>query len=876
MTIGFDLGGQNCKAAVTRPAVGRGGGNMIDIVLDNASKRSVPPYVVFPEKERQFGLNAKKGFKGQIRTTIAEPHRFNGLAYSELSEEKVNFVEIAAHPVPTDGGVQTPVFKLNYQDEEILITPEHATALLLKHQVEFVEKLGVTSKECCIAVPNNCSYARRQALLAAAEIAGVDCLKLITNTACLALDYGLLGRAAKLKMESAVIFVDVGHTGVNMGCVRFFQGGWDIVRLDTFEGFSGAMMEQKMIELFDQKFAQANGERFSSSAKSVIKVREILPKMLKTLVVDETARMNIDYLYQDFDFKLEISRDEIREIMKEEFIALDKFVKDFFTESKKTVSELKLEKPCEITTVEIVGQVSRMLDVREMLTNAVKETLGIEKLMTTCNTDESVVKGCVLQTAILSPRFGIRGGQIKDVVPYSIVVGRENGVEFDVANWSDCNFDTLFPSLNEINKTKTIKFKKPRSLTLILCEEDMREKKKLIGYASLDTSHAKLGDGEEWSKFQILVTLDHSGQLQLRAEITVSSTEMVDVPKQKEVAMSEEEYAAALQKAQEEAKKKAEEAAKKKAEEKDAAASDNAEAGDADVQMEEVEVPEVKVSKMKTITVTEQQEKKVFKKIDVPVKYTSYMKMSSDVMAAIKTQESKMSTFDAECLKVQAARNDLETYVLSAQEEFAEGGTYFEYMNQDEADNFMNSILEMDEWLMDDEFDQTAQVYGSKLDSLRTVGNVYQVRCDELSARETEMLKMRKSLNSIQAWLAEGCKAEQYAHIDEPTIAELTQKVVEASKWLDERQALGAASPKNVDPPFYAVEVSTKNKEIIAAYQAVKNIPKPEPKKEEEEVASKEEAEKPEPAEDVKMEDTENKDAGGQPDVEMENTSTEV
>merc|ERR1711941_65095 len=128
-----------------------------------------------------------------------------------------------------------------------------------------------------------------------------------------------------------------------------------------------------------------------------------------------------------------------------------------------------------------------MLDVKSLLSKAVKETINIDKLMTTCHTDESVVKGCVLQTAILSPRFGIRGGQIRDVVPYSIVVGRES-MDFDTANWKGCNFETLFPMLNEINKTKTIKFKKPRSLKLILCERNMRGQDKLVGFASLDTS----------------------------------------------------------------------------------------------------------------------------------------------------------------------------------------------------------------------------------------------------------------------------------------------------------------------------------------------------------------------------------------------------
>merc|ERR1719361_713997 len=142
--------------------------------------------------------------------------------------------------------------------------------------------------------------------------------------------------------------------------------------------------------------------------------------------------------------------------------------------------------------------------------------------------------------------------------------------------------------------------------------------------------------------------------IKLRCEITKQTTEMVDVKKKKEVEMSEEEYAEAVAKAQEEAKKKAQEARKKELEKKKAeeaaAAEEEVQAAEdpaADQVMEDVEVPEVTVSKMKTIPVTEQQEKKIFKKIEVPVEFTSYMEMTSAEMQGVKAQEKKMSDFDA-------------------------------------------------------------------------------------------------------------------------------------------------------------------------------------------------------------------------------------
>lgn len=896
MTIGFDIGGQNSKAAVTRPAVGRSGGNMIDIALDEASKRSVAPYIGFPEKERTFGLTAKKAFKSNIQSTIVQPQRLLGCSMQDIPQSYSSSVPIIANPSLTTNGVQTPAFQLNYQGEDIIIPPEHAVACMLKHQTKHAEALKVTSKECCITIPNNCSYAKRQALLTAANIAGVDCLKLISATSSMALDYGILGRKSQQETDSAIIFIDLGHTEVNVGCVHYFKGGWDIVLLDSCDQFSGSIMETKIVDLFNQKFMAANKESFIGNLKSVEKIRTLIPKLLKTLVVDEQASMHVDYLYKDKDFKLQITREELRQMLEAETKAFEDFLKGFLTLAKEKIA--KFEK-CPFEAVEVVGQVSRMLDVKTLLQRVCKEVIGIEKLSTTCNTEESIVKGCVLQCAILSPRFGIRGGKVKDVIPYSIVLSRQP-MEYDVSQWKSLeSYDTLFPFLNELNKTKTIKFKKPRSLKLILCERTMRNEQQMVGHASIDTSHVKLEDGEEWTKFQILVTLDQNGLLSLRSEITKQTIEMVDVPKKQEVEMSEEEYAEAVKKAQDAAKKKAEEEMKKKLEAKKKAAEeeakkkaesgeetgDNAEAApevQEDEVMADVQVPEVKVSKMKTVTVTEKQEKKVFKKIDIPVVFISHMQMSDDQVKAIKANEEKMSAFDAECRLVQESRNHLETYVLDSQEEFADGGQYFEFMTSEESDNFMNSIFEMDDWLADDDFDKTAAVYIEKLESLKTVGDVYVVRCKEFKKRDVALTTMRKACNTITAWLDEGCKAEEFAHIGEDITKELAEKLSEALAWLDERQQLSSNASKNQDPPFYANEVTTKAKEINNAFIAVKNTPKPEPKKEEKKEETKAEETKEESADakkteadgDVEMEDVSGAGDAKKEDVEMENTTS--
>merc|ERR1712100_118100 len=108
----------------------------------------------------------------------------------------------------------TPTFKIIYRGEVIFITPEHATALILKHALEHIKKTNILSKECVISIPNNAPYSYREALQTAVQIAQLDALKFSTSTENLATVQGLLERYSIKK--SCVVYLDLGHSGMNV------------------------------------------------------------------------------------------------------------------------------------------------------------------------------------------------------------------------------------------------------------------------------------------------------------------------------------------------------------------------------------------------------------------------------------------------------------------------------------------------------------------------------------------------------------------------------------------------------------------------------------------------------------------------------------
>jgi len=872
MTIGFDFGSQNCVAAITSKNVGGvSGGNFIDITLDESSKRCVPPIVGFPKKERTFGAVASKQFKSNITKTIRNPQRLLGKTFEECvnegkwaGTESVRLIE----GYQTTGGRTTPVFEINYQGEDIHVTPEHAVAMMLKHQLKHCRESDIQSNECCVTIPNNCTYTKREAMMTAARLADLNPLKLSTSTECLALDYGLLGGKAR-GPEMATLFMDFGHCGTDVGVVRFFDGGWDIVAQDTFVEFSGEVLDAAMIKFFAAGFEKQFGSNLLGNAKAVNKISQRLGKLKKNLVANEVASNTIDFLYDGEDFTCRISREEMWGLCQESVEAFITFLKQFLGAAKERLGDVKFE------AIECVGGVSRMVDLRTRLSEVCKEEIGNGNLQFQLNTDEGVARGCVLQCAILSPRFAIQERSVRNTVPYSVLVGRQP-LGYDVEEWKSCNYETLFPVWSELGKTKSITFKKPRSLRIILVVESTTGERNLVGFVDINAEGCVLKDGEKWKKFQVIVDLDNSGLLSFRVELTKSRLELVDVAKEIEVQKTEEEYAAEVEKAQADALAKVEAARekaiaeyKKKLEERKAKAEaaiaeaeveKNKEDGDGDIVMKEevaekelvnpeeteLVVPEVKVNKMKKETTTEKVEKTQVIKEDIPCCFTTIMGMLPSTEESIRKLEAKQLAYDNEQVAIQKARNDLESYVLDAQCEYAEGGKYFEYMTESEYDVFINKIFEMEEYVSDDNFDKPIAEYEAQLATLTIFGDVYRNRYVEFEKRPTALNMCKKLLTQIEMFITEAPNAPDYEHIGEEILSGLANSCRDANMWLDERQQSHDRTAKTQNPPYLASEISSKISEMNGQYQKVKQTPKPKPPPKEKEEKENKSEEKPE------------------------------
>ena len=91
--------------------------------------------------------------------------------------------------------------------------------------MKFYENSGILSKDIVISVPSYYSNSERQAVLDAAEIADLKCIRLVNESTAIALAYGFFRKADLTDKEPRyVAFVDFGHSKLTVTIASFLKG----------------------------------------------------------------------------------------------------------------------------------------------------------------------------------------------------------------------------------------------------------------------------------------------------------------------------------------------------------------------------------------------------------------------------------------------------------------------------------------------------------------------------------------------------------------------------------------------------------------------------------------------------------------------------
>ncbi|KAI0663667.1 heat shock protein [Cubamyces menziesii] len=430
--VGIDFGALHSKIGVARH---RG----IDIIINEVSNRQTPSLVSFGPKQRAIGEPAKTLEISNFRNTVGSLKRLIGRTINdpEIQEVEAKFTHVKLVDANGTVGVQ-----VNYLGEQKVFTATQVVAMYLgKLRDTAAKELKTGVSDVVITVPGWYTDIQRRALLDAAQIANLNCLRLINDTTAVALGYGITkSDLPEAENPRHVVFVDVGHSSMSASVVAFSKGQLTVKSTAYEPHVGGRDIDYALLQHFAAEFKDKYKIDVLSNPKAIFRLAAGCDKIKKVLSANAEAPLNVESIMNDIDASSRLTREDYEQLIAPVLDRLEAPLKQALAESGLTLEQ--------IDAVELIGGCTRIPAVRAKI----QAVFQGKSLSTTLNQDEAAARGATFACAMLSPVFRVRDFSIHDITAYPIKVTWERQPEDEDTEL------VVFPRGNNVPSTKILTF----------------------------------------------------------------------------------------------------------------------------------------------------------------------------------------------------------------------------------------------------------------------------------------------------------------------------------------------------------------------------------------------------------------------------------
>ncbi|XP_072524352.1 heat shock 70 kDa protein 4b [Salminus brasiliensis] len=791
--VGFDVGFMNCYIAVARA-----GG--IETVANEYSDRCTPACVSFGPRNRSIGAAAKSQVVTNCKNTVQGFKRFHGRAFTDPFVQGVKsglVYELSQMPTGTTG------IKVTYMEEEKVFSIEQVTAMLLTKLKETAESaLKKPVADCVISVPSFYTDAERRSVVDAAQIAGLNCLRLMNETTAVALAYGIYKQDLPAPEEKprTVAFVDLGHSGYQVSVCAFNKGKLKVLATAFDPHLGGKDFDEVLVNHFCEEFGKKYKLDVKSKPRALVRLYQECEKLKKLMSANSSdLPLNIECFMNDIDVTGKLNRGQFEEMCADILARVEPPLRSIMEQAN-----LKNE---DIYAVEIVGGASRIPAVKERISKFFGKELSM-----TLNADEAVARGCALQCAILSPAFKVREFSITDVVPYPISLKWSSAAEDGV---SDCE---VFPMNHAAPFSKVLTFyrKEPFSLDAYYnTPKELPYPDPTIGQYMIQKVVPQ-ATGES-SKVKVKVRINIHGIF------SVSSASLVEVQKSEEgeEAMDTEQTSTPNTEKDEESKMQVDEDQQKSPDD------GQKENGEKKSESEEMETSEEGKQEKKSDQPPQAKKPKVKTKVlELPIENNPQWQLAIEMLNLFVENEGKMIMQDKLEKERNDAKNNVEEYVYDMRDKLH--GMFEKFITESDRDTFSLKLEDTENWLYEDGEDQPKQVYIDRLAELKKLGQPIQDRYTEYEERPKAFEELGKQLQQYMKIVeAFKMKEEQYEHLEEAEVQKVDKMVNEVMIWMNSKMNQQSKQSLNVEPVVKTAEITAKTRELFSTCNPIVTKPKP-------------------------------------------------
>ncbi|NWR70698.1 HSP13 protein, partial [Centropus unirufus] len=276
--IGIDLGTTYCSVGVFLPGTGQ-----VKVIADENGHNSIPSIVSFTDRDVYVGYDGLELADSNPQNTIYDAKRFIGKIFT--SEELKS--ESSRYPFKifsNNGSVEFSVTT----NETFHVTPEHiGSQLLLKLKRMAEDYLGLPISKAVISVPAEFDERQRNSTIEAANLAGLEILRVINEPTAAAMAYGL----HKADVFN-VLVVDLGGGTLDVSLLNK-QGGMFLTRAMAGNNKLGGQdfNQRLMLYLYDQ-LHQMYGS-LPTRKEEIHRLRQAVEAVKLNLTVHEATTLRV-------------------------------------------------------------------------------------------------------------------------------------------------------------------------------------------------------------------------------------------------------------------------------------------------------------------------------------------------------------------------------------------------------------------------------------------------------------------------------------------------------------------------------------------------------------------------------------------------------
>jgi molecular chaperone DnaK len=316
------------------------------------------------------------------------------------------------------------------------ISPQEISAMILAYLKKCAESyFGSEVTEAVITVPAHFNDHQRQATKDAAQISGLEVLRVINEPTAASLAYGL-----ETKKNATIAVYDMGGGTFDITLLEINEGVFHVLATNGNTYLGGEDFDNRIFSWLIEQFEKETKIDLSDDKLALQRIKEASEKAKRELSFTLETEINLPFICSGKSGSKHLTntltRAQLEELTKD-------LVMDTFPYIDQSFSDSGLE-PEKIDDVIVVGGQTRMPLVKEMIADFFKKP-AVEDI----NPDEVVAMGASIQTAIL-------GGNLKDLVLLLDVTPLSLGIETENERF-----------VKVIDKNTTIPTKKTMAFTTV-------------------------------------------------------------------------------------------------------------------------------------------------------------------------------------------------------------------------------------------------------------------------------------------------------------------------------------------------------------------------------------------------------------------------